>query len=55
MRRRGPATSAVIFVAFFVMFSVIFWPKVSMAAKLGFFAAGVGFGASLAHLVRRKS
>ena len=55
MHRRGPIFSAIMFVIFAVMFSVIFWPEVSIAAKLAFFATGVGFGAAIARSVQRNS
>jgi hypothetical protein len=55
MRRHGSVFTAVMFLAFAVMFSVVFWPEVSLAAKLAFFAAGIGCGASIARLVRRGS
>jgi hypothetical protein len=35
---------AAMFFVFAAAFSVIFWPDVSMAAKLAFFATGVGCG-----------
>jgi hypothetical protein len=55
MRRRGPVFSAIMFFVFAVTFSVVLWSGVSLAAKLAFFAAGVGFGASIARSVRRTS
>jgi hypothetical protein len=51
--RHGPTAVAVLFFAFAVMFSLVFWPEVSLAAKLAFFAAGIGFGASITRSVRR--
>ena len=55
MRRRGPVFTAVMFLVFAVMFSLVFWPEVSLAAKLAFFAAGAGCGASIARSVHRAS
>jgi len=53
MRRRGPIFTAVMFLVFAAMFSVVFWPEVSLAAKLAFFAVGIGCGASIARSVHR--
>ena len=55
MHRRGSLFTAVMFLAFAFMFSVVFWPDVSLAAKLAFFAAGMGCGASIARSVRLGS
>ncbi len=55
MRRRGPVFTAVMFVVFGFMFWVIFWPEVSAAAKIAFFAAGVGCGVGIARSVHRRS
>jgi len=45
MRRRNASISiAAMFFVFAATFSVVFWPEVSMAAKLAFFATGVGCG-----------
>ena len=55
MHRRGPMFIAIIFIVFAVMFSVVFWPHVSVAAKLAFFAAGIGCGAGIARSVHRGS
>jgi hypothetical protein len=54
MRRRGPLSIAIMFFVFAVMFSVVFWPDVSAAAKLAFFATGAGCGASLARSAHRS-
>jgi hypothetical protein len=48
-------TVAIMFFAFAVMFSLVFWPQVSMAAKLAFFAAGIGCGVGIARSRRRSS
>ena len=53
MRRRGPIVAAVMFFVFAAMFSVVLWPEVSSAAKLAFFSAGIGSGASIARSVNR--
>ncbi len=55
MRRRGPIATALMFLVFAAMFSVIFWPEVSVAAKLAFFAAGIGCGVGIARFLRRDS
>jgi hypothetical protein len=39
------------FIFFAIMFSMVFWPEVSVAAKIAFFAAGIGCGASIARSV----
>jgi hypothetical protein len=43
------------FFVFAAMFSVIFWPEVSLAAKIAFFATGIGCGVGIARSVRRGS
>jgi hypothetical protein len=55
MRHRGSAVTAVMFFVFAAMFSVIFWPEVSLAAKIAFFATGIGCGVGIARSVRRGS
>ncbi len=58
MRRRGPVSTVILFLAFAVMFSLVFWPEVSLAAKIAFFAAGVGCGVGIARwrgAVRKQS
>ena len=42
--RKSSIPIAAMFFVFAAAFSVIFWPEVSMAAKLAFFATGVGCG-----------
>jgi len=54
-RRRSPIATVALFVVFAAMFSVIFWPDVSVAAKLAFFAAGVGCGVGIAGFAHRGS
>jgi hypothetical protein len=46
---------AIMFFVFAAMFSVVFWPQVSMAAKLAFFATGIGCGVSIARSRRGGS
>jgi hypothetical protein len=53
--RRSPIAIAAMFVVFAAAFSVIFWPEVSVAAKLAFFITGAGFGIGVAGFVRRPS
>lgn len=55
MRHRGSVSIAVMFFVFAAMFSVVFWPEVSLAAKLAFFATGFGCGAAIARSVRSAS
>ncbi len=55
MRGRGPVAVAAMFFVFAAAFSLIFWPDVSMAAKLAFFAAGIGCGVGIAGFARRGS
>ena len=54
-RRRSPIVVAVMFFIFAAAFSVIFWPDVSVAAKLAFFATGIGCGVGIAGFVRQRS
>ena len=53
-RHRSSVATAAMFLVFACAFSVIFWPEVSVAAKLAFFATGVGCGAGIAGYVRRR-
>jgi len=55
MSRRGPIAVAAMFFVFAAAFSVIFWPDVSVAAKLAFFATGIGCGVGIARSVHRVS
>jgi hypothetical protein len=55
MHRRGSKFTAVMFFVFAVAFSVIFWPNVSLAAKIAFFVTGFGCGAGVARSVRAGS
>ena len=55
MHRRGSAFTGVMFLVFAIVFSVVFWPEVSLAAKLAFFATGIGFGVGIARAMRRGS
>jgi hypothetical protein len=55
MRHRGSVVTAIMFFVFAAVFSVVLWPKVSLAAKLAFFAAGIGCGQGLARSVHRCS
>jgi hypothetical protein len=43
------------FFVFAATFSVIFWPDVSVAAKVAFFATGIGCGVGIAGFVNRGS
>jgi len=54
-RRRSPTAVAAMFFVFAAAFSVIFWPDVSMAAKLAFFATGIGCGVGIAGFAHRGS
>ena len=55
VRRRAPIAVAAMFFVFAAAFSVIFWPDVSVAAKLAFFAAGTGCGIGIAGFVHGGS
>jgi len=44
---------ALMFFVFAAAFSVVFWPEVSIAAKVAFFATGVGCGFGIARAVGR--
>ena len=54
-RRRPSIVVAAMFFVFAAAFWVIFWPDVSAAAKLAFFAAGAGCGMGIAGVVRERS
>jgi hypothetical protein len=45
--RRASIPIGVMFVAFAFAFSVIFWPEVSLVAKLTFFSTGIGCGVGI--------
>ncbi|MCK4545881.1 MAG: hypothetical protein KAW17_00440 [Candidatus Eisenbacteria sp.] len=53
--RRGPISMMILFPPFAMMFALVFWPEVSCAAKIGFFAAGAGFGVGLGRFRAQKS
>ncbi len=38
---------AVMFFIFAAVFSVVFWPEVPLAAKIAFFATGIGCGVGI--------
>jgi hypothetical protein len=46
-RHHVPISVAIMFFLFAAAFSVLLWPHVSMAAKLVFFATGVGCGVGI--------
>jgi hypothetical protein len=52
---RSAIAVAIMFFVLAVMFSLVFWPNVSMAAKLAFFATGIGCGVSIARSRGRGS
>jgi hypothetical protein len=54
-RRRSPLAIAAIFFVFAAAFSVIFWPDVSVAAKLAFFVTGAGFGIGIGGFANQRS
>lgn len=54
-RSRRPVAVAAMFFVFAAAFSVIFWPDVSVAAKLAFFATGIGCGIGIAGATHRVS
>jgi len=45
---------AALFFVFAAMFSVVLWPDVSTAAKIAFFAAGVGCGVGIGRAVEAR-
>jgi hypothetical protein len=45
---------AVMFFVFAAAFSVIFWPEVSLAAKIAFFATGVGCGIAIGRFTAER-
>ena len=55
--RNASIPIAAMFFVFAAAFSVIFWPEVSMAVKLAFFATGVGCGVGIGRFtaLRRAS
>jgi hypothetical protein len=53
--RRRPVSTAILFLVFAIVFSIIFWPEVSLAAKIAFFVTGVGCGVGICHSVERVS
>jgi len=53
--RSAPVSVAILFLVIAAMFSVVLWPDVSVAAKLAFFAAGIGCGVGIGRSVRRAS
>jgi len=55
MRRRRPILVAILFLVFAIVFSVIFWPEVSLAAKIALFATGVGCGVGICRSVQQRS
>ena len=51
--RPGFIIVALMFFVFAATFSVVLWPLVPMAAKLAFFATGVGCGVGIGRAVQR--
>jgi hypothetical protein len=43
------------FIVFAVVFSVVFWGDVSLAAKIGFFALGFGSGVTAGRSFAKRS
>ena len=54
-RRSSAIPVAIMFFVFAAVFSVLFWPDVSIAAKLAFFATGVGCGVGVGRAMGRPS
>ena len=54
-RRTSSISIAAMFFVFAAAFSVVFWPDVSMASKLAFFATGFGCGAAIGRAVGHPS
>ena len=46
---------AIMFFIFAAVFSIIFWPEVSLAAKIGMFALGFGSGGAFAGWLTRRN
>lgn len=56
MRHRNASISlAAMFFVFAAAFAVIFWPEVSLAAKVAFFATGVGCGTGVGHFMAQRA
>ncbi len=52
-QRKNFIAIAALFLIFAAVFSVIFWPEVSLAAKIAFFAAGLGCGVGIGQFFGR--
>jgi len=52
--RRRPFSGALLFFIFAIVFSLTIWPDVSLAAKIGFFATGVGCGLGIGWSAKRS-
>jgi hypothetical protein len=53
--RSAPISGAILFFIMAATFSVVLWPNVAMAAKIAFFASGIGCGASIVRAVHRDA
>jgi hypothetical protein len=47
--------ASIVFFVFAVVFSVVIWSDVSLAAKIGFFALGFGSGVSAGLWIAKRS
>ena len=50
--RHRPLSGALMFLVLAIAFSLTIWSDVSVAAKIGFFALGVGCGVSIGRVAR---
>lgn len=55
VQRKNFITIAVLFFLFAAVFSVVLWPDVSSAAKIAFFATGVGCGVGIGQFFGRRT
>jgi len=46
---------SILFIVFAVVFSVVFWGDVSLAAKIGFFVTGFGSGVNAGRSFAKRS
>jgi hypothetical protein len=54
-QRKNFIATAVLFFLFAAVFSVVLWPDVSDAAKIAFFATGVGCGVGIGQFLGRQT
>ena len=54
-KRKNFISISVLFFLFAAVFSVVLWPDVSDAAKIAFFATGVGCGVGIGRFIGRQT